>query len=329
MDIVITGSVAYDYLMRFPGRFQDHLLPENLRHLSVSFLVDDMTRHWGGIGANIAYSLALLGERPRVLATVGQDFGDYRARLERVGVDTSAIKVIDHVFTASFFANTDTDNNQIASFYSGAMSFARNYTLADTLNKLPDYVVISPNDPVAMHQLCDECHVCGIPFMYDPSQQVPRLDGDGLRFGIERCHTLIVNQYEWGMIVNKTGMTREDVLQHVKVLVITHGKRGAEIYTDGQHYDIPLFPVPDHEIADPTGVGDTFRAGILKGMAAGWNWNVTGQVAALCSAYVLENVGTQEHHYTTDEFVTRFRTAFDDGGVLDSMSRGEPSPVSG
>ncbi len=329
MDILITGSVAYDYLMRFPGRFKDHLLAENLNHLSVSFLVDEMTRHWGGVGANIAYSMALLGHRPRLMATVGQDFGDYRARLESVGVDTSPIIVIDKLFTASFFANTDTDNNQIATFYGGAMSRARDYTLAGTLSKLPEYVVISPNDPIAMHQLCDECHTLGIPYMYDPSQQVPRLDGDALRFGIERCDTLIVNEYEWGMIVNKTGMTRENVLQNVKALIITRGKRGADIYADGTYHDIPLFPVPDHAIADPTGVGDAFRAGILKGMAAGWSWEVSGRVAALCSAYVLENVGTQEHRYTPEAFVTRYRTVFDDDGALDSMIYDEPSKVSG
>ncbi len=325
MDILITGSVAYDYLMRFPGHFKDHLLAENLHHLSVSFLVDEMTRHWGGIGANIAYSMALLGQHPRLMATVGQDFADYRARLEAVGVDTRAVIAIEKVFTASFFANTDTDNNQIASFYGGAMASARNYTLAGTLTKLPEYVVISPNDPVAMHQLCAECHQLGIPFMYDPSQQVPRLEGDGLRFGIERCHTLIVNEYEWGMIVNKTGMTREDVLQHVKVLVITLGKRGADIYADGQHFETPVFPVPDEAIADPTGVGDAFRAGILNGMASGWPWPLTGRAAALCAAYVLEAVGTQEHHFTPAQFVARYRTEYDDGGMLDSMLGGAVS----
>lgn len=319
MDVVITGSVAFDYLMRFPGRFRDNIMPENLHHISVSFLVDEMTRHWGGIGANIAYSHALLGERPRLMATVGQDFSDYRARLEKAGVDTSAVITIDNLFTASFFANTDLDNNQIASFYAGAMNHARHYTIAGTVGKLPDYVVISPNDPIAMQQYCAECHTLGIPYMYDPSQQVPRTEGDELRFGIEHAHTLIVNEYEWGMIVKKTGMTREDVLQHVKVLIITLGKRGAEIYADGRLYNIGLFPVPDHEIADPTGVGDAFRAGILKGMAAGWTWETTGEVAALCSAYVLEQVGTQTHHFTAEQFVTRFRSAFDDQGVLDRL----------
>ena len=319
MNTLITGSVAYDYLMRFPGRFKDHLLPENLHHLSVSFLVDSMTRHWGGVGANIAYTMALLGDKPRLFATVGQDFGEYRTHLKAVGVNTDAVIVIDHVFTASFFANTDTDNNQIASFYTGAMEFARNYTIAETLDVLPDYVVISPNDPVAMHQLCDECAKLDIPYMYDPSQQVPRLSGDELRFGIERCNALIVNDYEWGLIVSKTGMTREDVMRHAKVLVITQGKRGADIYADGHLYETPVFPVPDEDIIDPTGVGDAFRAGLLRGISEKWPWGVAGRAAALCAAYVLENVGTQEHFYTPEAFVARYRKVYDDNGVLNSL----------
>ncbi len=319
MDIVVTGSIAYDYLMRFPGRFKDHLIPENLHKVSLSFLVEDMSRHWGGVAANIAFNLALLGHRPRLFGTVGKDFADYRLWLEAVGVDTSTVVVIDRVFTASFFANTDQENNQIASFYSGAMAYAKDYTLAQTVPGTPDYVVISPNDPTAMNQLADECTERGIPFMYDPSQQVPRLDGSVLRHSIERCHTLIVNDYEWSMIRNKTGMEREDVLNHAKVLIITLGKQGAEIYTDGQCHPIPAFPVPDHAIADPTGVGDAFRAGILRGISLGWPWGVTGRAAALCAAYVLENVGTQSHRYSLPEFVARYRTAFDDKGVLDSL----------
>jgi len=319
MNTVITGSVAFDYLMRFPGRFRENFLVENLDHISVSFLVDEMTKRWGGIAANISYTYALLGGRPRLMAAVGQDFGEYRARLEKVGVDTSAAIAIDAVFTASFFANTDVENNQIASFYAGAMNHARHYTLKDTLRPLPEYVVISPNDPVAMMNYCAECKALGIPYMYDPSQQVPRTEGDDLRRGIENAHTLIVNEYEWHMIVRKTGMTRENVLEHVKVLIITLGKRGAEIYAEGHYHAVPLFPVPDNDIVDPTGVGDAFRAGVLRGMAEGWNWETTGRVAALCSAYTLENLGPQEHFFTPEQFVRRFRTAFDDGGALDAM----------
>ena len=323
MDIVVTGSIAYDYLMRFPGKFQDHLLIDKLDKISVSFLVEDMSRHWGGVAANIAYNLALLGQRPRLMGTVGKDFADYRAWLEAVGVDTSPVVVIDTVFTASFFANTDQENNQIASFYSGAMGYAKNYSLADTIVSTPDYVVISPNDPDAMIQLADECFTRGIPFMYDPSQQVPRLTGDLLRHSLERCHTLIVNEYEWQMLSSKTGMSRDDVLKHAKVLIVTLGKRGAEIYADGNCYVIPTFPVPDHAIADPTGVGDAFRAGILRGMALGWPWDVSGKTASLCAAYVLENVGTQSHRFSPPEFIARYRTEFDDHGVLESLLTGQ------
>ncbi len=319
MDIVVTGSIAYDYLMRFPGKFREHLLAENLDKISISFLVEDMSRHWGGIAANITYNLALLGHRPRLMGTVGKDFTDYRAWLESVGVDTTPVVVIDHVFTASFFANTDLENNQIASFYSGAMAFAKDYSLASTVTGTPDFVVISPNDPTAMLQLADECDERGIPFMYDPSQQVPRLEGDLLRHSIERCHMLIVNEYEWAMITGKTGMSREDVLKYAKVLIITLGKKGAEIYAEGNRHFIPTFPVPDHAIADPTGVGDAFRAGILRGMSLGWPWEVSGQTASLCAAYTLENVGTQTHVFTPQEFIARFRTVFDDHGVLDTL----------
>jgi adenosine kinase len=323
MDIVVTGSIAYDYLMRFPGRFKDHLLADNLHHISVSFLVDEMSRHWGGVAANIAYNLALLGQRPKLMGTVGKDFGDYRAWLEAAGVDTSPVVVIEEVFTASFFANTDLENNQIASFYGAAMAYARNHSLESTVKSKPDYVVISPNDPVAMAQLADECQRRGIPFMYDPSQQLPRLEGEPLRHCIERCHTLIVNEYEWGLLSSKTGMSREDVLKYAKVLIITLGKKGAEIYADGECYPIPPFPLPDEAIADPTGVGDAFRAGILRGIALGWSWEVSGRIGSLCAAYALENVGTQNHRYTLSEFVARYRTVFDDKGVLDNLLTGQ------
>ena len=319
MDIVVTGSIAYDYLMRFPGKFKDHLLADNLHQISVSFLVDQMTRHWGGTAANIAYNLALMGQKPRLMGAVGKDFSDYRTWLESAGVDTSPVMVEDEVFTASFFANTDEENNQIASFYGAAMAYARNYTLASTVKGTPDYVIISPNDPVAMRQLADECHERKIPFMYDPSQQLPRTDPDTMRRAIQQCHTLIVNEYEWGMLENKTGLKRGDVLNSVTALIITQGKKGAEIFVDGQFYNIPVFPLPDGEIVDPTGVGDAFRSGILCGIRYGWPWEVAGRVGALCSAYALERVGTQNHKYTLAEFVTRYRTAFDDEGVLDSL----------
>ena len=168
MQTLIAGSIAYDYLMRFPGRFQQHFLPDELHNLSLSFLVDDMTKHWGGVAANIAFTMAKFGLRPKLMGTVGRDFGDYRSWLEGGGVDCSTVVQLDDVFTASFFVNTDDDNNQLAFFYGGAMNLARNYRIADVLSNKPDLAVISPNDPVAMINLCAECRQQDIPFIYDP-----------------------------------------------------------------------------------------------------------------------------------------------------------------
>lgn len=316
MRIVITGSIAYDYLMRFPGRFRDHLIPDKLDRISVSFLVESLTRQRGGVGANIAYSLALLGERPILMGTVGGDFGEYRTWLEEAGVDVSAVREIPNEFTASFFANTDVENNQIGSFYTGAMAYSKDYRLADVLDEKPDLVVVSPSDPTAMTQLADECFEQNIPFMYDPSQQVIWLEGDVLVHGIERCQMLIVNEYEWEMIANKTGLTRESLVKQGKTLIVTHGGEGAHIYAGGEHHQIPVFPVKN--IVDPTGVGDAYRAGLLKGIACGYSWTLSGQIGALAAAYVLEHVGTQNHYYTLAEFVRRFRTVFDDQGALDA-----------
>lgn len=316
MKIVVTGSIAFDYLMRFPGRFQDHLIEGKLDSISVSFLVEDLVRERGGVGANIAFNLALLGERPILMATAGRDFDEYSKWLDSHGVDLSAVRIIPDVFTASFFANTDNDNNQIGSFYTGAMAYSKGYTLSEALSDKPDLVVISPSDPTAMSELAEECSTSNYPFLFDPSQQVIWLDGEFLRHGIDRCKMLIVNGYEWEMIAKKTGLKIEDVIAAGKTLIITLGNEGSRIYADGNQYDVPIFPVTT--VADPTGVGDAFRAGLLKGIASGFDWVLAGQIGALSAAYVLEHKGTQNHHYTLPEFVARFRTTFDDDGALDA-----------
>jgi adenosine kinase len=316
MRIVISGSIAFDYLMRFPGRFRDHLIAEKLDRISISFLVETLTRERGGSAANIAYSLALLQERPILMGTAGMDFPEYRVWLEQAGVDTSAVREIPGVFSASFFANTDSESNQIGSFYTGAMAYSKDYKLAEAVSPNPDLMVISPNDPTAMSQLADECAEKLVPFLFDPSQQVIWLDADFLMHGTERCSILIVNEYEWEMIAKKTGMTREKLIQDGKTLIVTHGGDGSHIYAGGEHYHVPVFPVTT--IADPTGVGDAYRSGLLKGIACGYGWTLCGQIGALAAAYVLEKQGTQNHSYTLAEFVTRFRTVFDDQGQLDS-----------
>jgi adenosine kinase len=320
MDIAITGSIAYDYIMRFPGKFKDHIIPDKLDHISLSFLADEMSRHWGGVAANIGYTLGLLklDPRPKLVGTVGRDFGDYRTWLEAAGADTSTVRQFDEIFTASFFVNTDAVNNQIAFFYSGAMAHSRDYPLKEALSgQKPDLVVVSPNDPGGMQLYVDECHTEGIPFMYDPSQQVARLEGDDLQHGIDRCTILVCNEYEFDIIMQKTGLTRDQIIDRVPTVIVTLGEQGSAIYTDGTRIDVPVFPV--EAIADPTGVGDGFRAGLLRGRAEGWSWELSGQVGALCATYVLENIGTQTHRFTPESFVARFRTAFDDDGALDSL----------
>lgn len=316
MDILLTGSVAYDYLMTFPGQFKEQILPERLESISLSFLVDSMTKQRGGIAPNIAYSMALLGEKPRVMATVGEDFGDYRAWLDSKGVDTSLMKVVSGLFTASFFATTDVGSAQIASFYPGAMAHSAIQSLKD-LDKKPDLVIVSPSAPDAMMKFPAECRELGIPYLYDPSQQVLRLEGNELARDMEGAYFLFCNDYEFGLISKKTGWSLDQILEHVKVLVITRGKDGADLYSDGNSVHIPT--VPEDEIVDPTGVGDAFRGGFLAGYAHGFDWKLCGEIGSLSAVYCLEQRGTQNHAYTKEQFVKRFRQHFDDAGKLDVL----------
>jgi len=308
MAVIVTGSVAFDYIMSFPGRFSDHILPEQIRVLSVSFLVDSLRKERGGCAPNIAYSLALLGERPTVMGTVGQDFQEYRAWLEDAGVDTSLVRAIPDEYTASFFVSTDQDNNQIASFYSGAMSKARLLSFRDLDPRQVGLAIISPNDPGAMVQYVQECHDLGIPYIYDPSQQIVRLSGDELVQGATGARLLILNEYELGMFRNKTGLSAEEVCALPETLIVTRGEEGSHIWADGHRLGIPS--VPPRTLAEPTGVGDAYRAGIMKGMLHGCSWETTGRIASLAATYVLEVHGTQGHNYTQSEFETRFCSAF-------------------
>jgi adenosine kinase len=275
-----------------------------------------MSKQRGGVAPNIAYSMALLGERPRVMATVGEDFGDYRAWLDSKGVDTSLMKVVPGLFTASFFATTDQASAQIASFYPGAMGVASMQSLKE-LEQKPDLVIVSPNAPDAMMKFPAECRELGLKYLYDPSQQVLRLEGDELARDMEGAYFLFCNDYEYGLISKKTGWDLKHMLEHVEVLVITRGKDGADLYTDGKEVHIPT--VPEDEIVDPTGVGDAFRGGFLAGYAHGFDWTLCGEIGSLAAVYCLEQRGPQSHTYTRKEFVERFRKHFDDGGKLDEL----------
>lgn len=316
MNILITGSVAYDYLMTFPGHFKEVILPERLASISLSFLVDSMSKQRGGIAPNIAYTMALLGERPHVMATVGEDFEDYRAWLEAKGVDTALICVVPGVFTASFFATTDLDSAQIASFYPGAMGYAATQSLKDLMSK-PDLVIVAPTAPDAMMKFPAECRELGIDYLYDPSQQVLRLEGSEIARDMEGAHFLFCNDYEFGLISKKTGWSLDQILDHVNTLVITRGRDGADLYSGKDTVHIPT--VPENEIVDPTGVGDAFRGGFLTGYARGFDWKLCGEIGSLAAVYCLEQRGPQSHNYTREQFVERFRHHFDDSGKLDEL----------
>lgn len=324
MKIVVTGSIAFDYLMFFPGKFTDALIAGQLQKVSLSFLVDSLRRQRGGTAPNIAYTLALLGDRPKVMATAGQDFGEYRAWLERHGVETSAIVEIEDDYCASFFVNTDEEQNQIASFYTGAMAHAHRLSFVDHAADA-DLAIISPNDPTAMRTYVRECKELGIDYIYDPSQQTIRLSGEDLREGLEGCHLLTVNEYEFSLIQEKTELTEAEVRNRVNGLLVTKGASGSLLTINGESFTIPA--VPPQTIADPTGAGDAFRAGLLRGMQLGLPWETVGRMGALAATYVLEHIGTQNHHFTTAEFVSRYRQHFDDNGLLNLLLEQEQKTI--
>jgi len=317
MKIAITGSIAYDYIMTFPGEFKNMLIQDSLDKISLSFLVDGMTKHQGGVAPNIAYSLALLGEQPKLIGTAGADFSEYGTFLSGVGVDISGVRVHPEDFTASFFVTTDCKNNQIAVFHTGAMAKAKELALMDAAHPDTDLVVVSPNDPDAMINYVRECKKLGVAYMYDPSQQVARVDGEQLAEGVDGASILILNEYEFEVLCKKTGFTRDDLMAKTGTLIITRGPEGADIYTPRQMFHVPVYPTENK--VDPTGVGDAFRAGLLKGLASDWDWMLSGMVGSLAAAYVLEKTGTQSHFYTREEFVQRFRKHFDDDGRLDAL----------
>jgi len=308
MTVVITGSIAYDYIMSFPGRFRDHILTENIANLSLSFLVDSMTRQRGGCAPNIAYSMRLLGQRPRIMGTAGQDFNDYLEWLRGCDIDTAWLRIYPDEFTASFFVSTDQENNQIASFYTGAMARARELSFYDVDTSDIDLVIISPNDPEAMRRYVRECREIGLRFVYDPSQQIVRLNAEDLVEGIEGADIVICNDYEYGLMRNKTGLSDVDILHRVGTLVITEGERGSSVYTLEGRVTIP--PAPPRRIADPTGVGDAYRGGLLVGLLLGFPWDISGRIGSLAATYALEHAGPQEHRYTLDEFIARYEATF-------------------
>jgi adenosine kinase len=306
MSTVITGSIAFDYLMSFPGKFTEHFLPEHMNRVSLSFLVDTMDKRRGGCAPNIAYTLALLGERPRLMGTAGQDFGDYRRWLEAAGVDTSLVKQVEDKFTASFFCSTDSESNQIASFYTGAMANAAELSFRTVDGA--SMVIISPNDPAAMVQYAAECRTLGIPFIWDPGQQCARMNGDELQAGLAGSAIVICNDYEFELIRQKTGLDEDGVFAQTGALIVTRGEQGSTARYGARN--VAVAAVPPTSVVDPTGVGDAFRGGLLKGLAMGADLEVSCRLGSMAATYALEHLGGTSHSYTWDEFVARYRTHF-------------------
>jgi adenosine kinase len=306
MKLIVTGSIAYDYLMSFPGKFTEHFLVEHMQRVSLSFLVDSMDKRRGGCAPNIAYTLALLGERPYLMGTAGQDFGEYAEWLRAAGVDTSLVKQVPDKFTASFFCSTDTENNQIASFYTGAMANAAELSFRTI--KEPGLAIISPNDPGAMVQYAEECRTLGIPYIFDHGQQVARMSGNELRDGIVGADVVVCNDYEFELTREKTGLGEAEVLAAARVLIITRGEHGCSVYEKDSRIDVHA--VPPHRIVDPTGVGDAFRGGFMKGMAIGAPLRVSAQIGSVAATYALEHLGGQSHSYTVEEFRRRYEQHF-------------------
>lgn len=311
MRIAITGSIATDHLMTFPGRFADSLVVDQLDKIALSFLVEDLQVRRGGIAANIAFGLGNLGHRPVLLGAVGQDFVDYRSWLERHGVDTDHVHVSELAHTARFVCTTDVDHAQIASFYAGAMSEAREIELGPIATAVGgiDLVVVSPNDPEAMLRHTEECRVRGLPFVADPSQQLAWMDGDRIRQLVDGAAYLFSNAYEAALIEKKTGWSHDEITKRVGVRVVTHGRDGATVETTEGELARVTVPAEERR-ADPTGVGDAFRAGYLAGLAWDLGPQRCAEIGSMLATYVVETVGTQEYELGRARFLDRFARAY-------------------
>ena len=308
MTIAVTGSIATDHLMRFPGRFSEQLLAEHLQKVSLSFLVDDLVVHRGGVAGNMAYAIGVLGGDATLVGAAGVDFTDYREWLESAGVNCANVLVSDTQHTARFVCTTDEDMAQIASFYPGAMSQARNIKLADVVadRGTPELVIVGANDPEAMFAHTDECRALGLAFAADPSQQLARLSGEEIRRLVDGATYLFSNDYEWDLMQSKTGWTDADVLAQVGLRITTLGAKGVDIVgADGTNIHVGV--VPETAQVDPTGVGDAFRAGFLTGRGAGLDLERSAQLGSLVAVLVLETTGTQ--NWSWDSAVARTRMA--------------------
>ena len=311
MKIGVAGSVGLDHLMTFSGKFTDSFVAGSLEKVSLSFLVDSLDVRRGGCAANICYGMGVLGLNPVLIAAVGKDWADYEAWLSRHGVDTSHALISTSLYTAHFMVTTDDDLNQIASFFPGAMSEARNIELGPIMEKTGrfDMVVISPDDPQAMLHHSDVCRKEGIPFAADPSQQMARMSGEEIKLLIDGASYLFLNEYELALAMQKTGWSDREILEHVKIRVVTLGSKGAKVESAAGEF-VQVGVPQEKSKTDPTGVGDSFRSGFIAGLAWGLSHERCAQIGSLIATYVIETMGTQEYRFSSAEFLARFEAAY-------------------
>ena len=311
MAIAVTGSIATDHLMRFPGRFSEQLLADHLQKVSLSFLVDDLVIHRGGVAGNMAFAMGVLGGSPTLVGAVGTDFDDYRNWLTSHGVNCDSVRVSDSAYTARFVCTTDENMAQIASFYPGAMSEARDIKLADVVSRTgtPELVIVGANDPDAMFLHTEECRKLGLAFAADPSQQLARLSGEEIRRLIDGATYLFTNDYEWDLMLQKSGWSEAEVMSQIQMRITTLGEKGVDIVgRDGTFVHVDV--VPETHKEDPTGIGDAFRAGFLTGRSAGLSLERSAQLASMVATLVLEAPGPQEWTWDSDSAVTRLADAY-------------------
>jgi adenosine kinase len=304
---LICGSVAYDTILVFPDQFKTHILPDKIHILNVAFLVPEMRREYGGCAANIAYGVTLLGDTALPMATAGHDFGPYRERMVSKGINVEHIKVIDEAFTAQAFITTDLDDNQITAFHPGAMQYAHLNKVADVRAKV-GLGIVAPDGRQAMIEHAAQFESAGIPFIFDPGQGLPMFSGEELVQFIERATWMAVNDYEWGLVQQKTGLTQAQVTDKVQALVVTRGAEGSVIYTKDRTWTIPC--AKPKAVVDPTGCGDAYRAGLIHGLLHGLNWETTGRLASLMGAIKIESRGPQNHEFSRPQLLRRYADSF-------------------
>lgn len=305
MSALICGSFAYDTIMLFQGHFKNEIMPDKVHMLNVSFLVPDMRKEFGGCAGNIAYNLKLLGGDGKPMGTVGRDFDDYAKWMDSHGVSRDYVKSIDDAYTAQAYITTDLDDNQITAFHPGAMSNAHEQTVPTSGLTLG---IISPDGRDGMLQHAEQFAEQGIPFIFDPGQGMPMFDGDDIKRFLELATYVTVNDYESEMLRSKAGLSIEEAVNSVDTYIVTRGARGSRIHTDGKVLEIPS--ARPKALADPTGCGDAYRAGLIYGLQNNKDWETTGRIASLMGALKIEKPGTQNHSFTFDEFAERFKSEF-------------------